>query len=233
MRGPLRTVRRAMRLGTWLLIGTFVLGGSAATAWSIHMHSEDRVAQELQGMAQRLTSGNRVSYFGDNIITWDIDYGDEILRVGVLNPNTITVDAKHWLGPRVEYYRITEPEPHRADEYLSNRMAVEKLLECTLSEVIEVPMYVGDTREAALREIAWMGFRSRDAIDYERWSGGPVSPAYFEPAPVTYLAYTPGDHRALGVASVSQSGNRYSAMAWACATNVTSVHASTSAGKTP
>ena len=217
--GRARLAWLVRRAGAVILIGALVVGGSAGAAWVVNAHRTDIVSQELAGMMQKLTTDDRVRYFGDNIISWGIDRQDEILRVGVANPNTITVAAKEWLGPRAFYYRATIPDRYGADALRTNLIAVEVQLGCALSNFITVPLYSGNSPEAALRAVTWFGVEGRGFAEYERWTGGPVTEVYTEPAPVTYLAFTAGDHLGLGIATVSGSGTNFAATAWACSSN--------------
>lgn len=212
-------VRLLQRFGAALLVGMLVLGGSAGAAWIVNSHRDDVVSQELAGMMQKLSTDDRVRYFGDNVISWSIDDQDEILRVGVARPNTITVDAKQWLGPRAFYYRTTIPERFGADAYRTNRIAVEVQLGCVLSNFINVPLYSGSTPEAALRAITWLGVEGRGLLEYKRWTGGSLTGVYTDPAPVTWLAFTSGDHLGVGVATVSGSDSNYAATAWGCSSD--------------
>lgn len=214
-----RFIVATRRFAVAILSGTLVIGGSAGAIWLINAHRADAVSHELDAMMQKLSTDDRVRYFGDNIISWVVDSEDQILRVGVANPASITVVAKKWLGPRAVYYRTTIPERFGLDELRTNRLAAEVQLGCTLSAFINTSGYSGDSREAALRAITWSQGNAQEPADYEQWTGGPLLEVYAEPAPMTYLAFTAGDHLGLGVAILSRSGTRYTASTWACASD--------------
>lgn len=202
-----------------ILVGTLAIGGSAGAAWLINAHRANAVEQELDGMMQKLSTDDRVRYFGDNIISWGIDHQDEVLRVGMLNPTAITVEAKKWLGPRAVYYRTTAVEPFGFEALRTSRLSAEVKLGCALSAFISTSGNFGNSREDALRAITWSQSGASEPVDYELWTHGPLLPVYTEPAPSMYLAFTSSDHVGLGVALLYASGTRYTVSTWACSSD--------------